>query len=151
MAGQPAYRYDFAEEQPRYDAYPRVNPIPSRGVIRELDPRWLVLVRVIAAVALIFLVAGIVRINLTNTAVAASLDYDTVASELNTARAEGGMLEVQAANLSNPAYVKEYAKDRLGMAAPETVETMTLGEDVVAYGEDGRLSLSQTLAAAARG
>lgn len=152
MAGAPAYRYDYdygyETAQPRtYQA--QVVPIPTRGVVQQLDPRWFVLARVILAVAIILAVAGVIRVQLTTATVDAAVQYEQVTQDINIARAAGSDLEVQAANLSNPAYVKEYAAKHLDMHAPALVETMTLGADVVAVDETGSLSLSQSLAAVA--
>lgn len=153
MAGAPAYRYDYdyAEAWPLRKSSPQVRPVRSRGVVRRLDPRWVIFARVVVTVMLILAVAGVVKITLTNAAVNTSIEYAQVTADMNTARAMGSALEVQASNLSNPAYVKDYAKQHLGMTAPAVIETMRLGEDVVALDESGALSLSQSLAAVARG
>ena len=153
MAGAPAYRYDYdrAETWQQREASPRVRAVPSRGPVEQLDPRWKVFASVVITVAIILAVACMVRVGLMTAAVSTSIEYAQIASDMNTARAAGSALEVQASNLSNPSYVKDYAKQRLGMAAPATIETMTLGEDVVVLDENGALSLSQSLAAVARG
>lgn len=158
MAGAPAYRYDYDYD---YDsAYPyegevagreraRFTAVPSRGFVEQLDPRWYILARVILALVVIFAIAGVIRIEITSAALAASVEYEQVTTDITAARAEGSALEVQAANLSNPAYVKDYAAHQLGMVAPTTVETLTLAPDVVVTDESGALSLSQSLAAVA--
>jgi cell division protein FtsB len=152
MAGAPAYRYDnydYAEAQPR-TRRPDISVIPGRGPLPQVDPRIFVLLRVLAAVVLILAVAGIARLQFTNAAVAQSMTHEELAMDVNSARATGSALEVQASNLSNPAYVRDYAANKLGMAAPATVETIALGEDVVVVDENGALSLSGSLAAVAR-
>lgn len=154
MAGAPAYRYDnygYAEAQPRPERRPDISVIPGRGSAPQVDPRVFVLLRVFVAMVLILAIAGIVKIELGSAAVAASVTHDELAMDVNTARAEGSALEVQASNLSNPAFVREYASTKLGMSAPLTVETMALGEDVVVVDADGDLSLSGSIAAVARG
>ena len=153
MAGAPAYRYDnygYAEAQPRPERRPDISVIPGRGRAVQVDPRVFVILRVLVAVAVILAVAGAVRVHFMSAAVEASVAYEEIAMDVNTARAEGSALEVQASNLSNPAYVRDYAKTKLNMSAPATVETMTLGEDVVAVDESGTLSLSGSIAAVAR-
>ena len=152
MAGAPAYRYDhfdYAEAQPR-TRRPDITVIPGRGPLPQVDPRVFVVLRVIAAIVLLLAVAGVARLQFTNAAVAQSIAHEELAMDVNTARAEGSALEVQASNLSNPAYVRDYAANKLGMAAPVTVETIALGEDVVVVDEGGALSLSGSLAAVAR-
>ncbi len=155
MAGEPAYRYDSynygtSAPAPRHQQRPRISVIPGRGPEPSLDPRVHVLVRVVVAIALILAVAGLVRVGLASAAVSANITYDNLTMEVNAARAESGELEVQASNLSNPAYVREYAASKLGMEAPATVETITLGSDVVVVNADGDLSLSGSLAAVAQ-
>lgn len=152
MAAAPAYRYDYDYDYGYPAAQPRpyraqVAPVPSRGLVQRLDPRWYTVARVLVVIAVIFALAGAIRIQLNTAALAASTEYEQVAESINVARAQGSELEVQTANLSNPAYVKEYAAQHLSMAAPATVETMTLGADVVAVDESGQLSLSRSLAA----
>ena len=155
MAGEPAYRYDSynygtSAPAPRHQQRPRISVIPGRGPEPSLDPRVHVLVRVVVTIALILAVAGLVRVGLASAAVSANITYDNLTMEVNAARAESGELEVQASNLSNPAYVREYAASKLGMEAPATVETITLGSDVVVVNADGDLSLSGSLAAVAQ-
>ena len=154
MAGAPAYRYeaydyDYAE-QPRYTRRPDITVIPGSGPAAHVDPRIFVALRVIAAVVVILAIAGAVRLSFDAATVSASVSYEELAMDVNSARAEGSALEVQASNLSNPAYVRDYAANKLGMSAPVMVETMTLGEDVVVVDEGGALSLSGSLAAVAR-
>ena len=155
MAGAPAYRYDnydydYAQAQPRTNSRPDIYVIPGRGPAAKIDPRVFVALRVLVAMVLILMIAFVARIQLVNAAVAESITYDELAMDVNTARATGSALEVQASNLSNPAYVRDYAAKKLGMAAPTTVETIALGEDVVVVDEGGALSLSGSLAAVAR-
>ena len=153
MAGAPAYRYDnfdYAEAQPRTMRRPDISVIPGRGPLPQVDPRVFVVLRVLLAVVLILSVAFVARLQLTNAAVAQSIAHEEMAMDMNTARATASALEVQASNLSNPAYVRDYAANKLGMAAPLTVETIALGEDVVVVDEGGALSLSGSLAAVAR-
>jgi len=153
VAGAPAYRYDsyeYAEAQPRANRRPDITVIPGSGPASRIDPRVFVAIRVIVAVVLILAVAAVVRLQFYSAAVNASVAYEELSMDVNSARAEGSALEVQASNLSNPAYVRDYAANKLGMAAPATVETMVLGEDVVAVDADGALSLSKSLAAVAR-
>ena len=153
MAGAPAYRYDsysYAETQPRPSYRPEINVIPGQGPVKTISPAVTLVIRVIVAVFIIMLVAGGVRVYLDSTAVSTSMANDQLAMDLNTVRAQGSELEIQASNLSNPAYVRDYAKSKLGMAAPTTVETMSLGEDVVVVDESGALSLSGSLSAIAR-
>lgn len=154
MAGAPAYRYDnrsYAEPLPRTPRTPDITVIPGRGARPQVDPRVFTVLRVFAAVVMILAVAAVARIYFSDEAVAASMVGDELTMDLNAARARGSALEVQASNLSNPAYVREYAANKLGMAAPDMVETMTLGEDVVVVDADGALSLSGSLEAVARG
>lgn len=150
-SGYSDYNYGTAAPQLRPERRPDISVIPGRGAQPALDPRVRVLLRVVVAIALILAVAGVVRVGFTNAAVAANIANEELSMDVNAARAEAGELEVQASNLSNPAYVREYASTKLGMQAPETVETLTLGEDVVVTDGDGALSLSGSLAAVARG
>lgn len=153
MAGAPAYRYDnydYAQTRPNPQYRPDISVIPGRGPLPRIDSRVYTLLRVLVAVIVILGIAGVARLYFIGEAVTASVAHEELAMDLNTARAEGSALEVQASNLSNPAYVRDYAATKLKMSAPVMVETMTLGEDVVVVDADGALSLSGSLAAVAR-
>lgn len=153
MAGAPAYRYDnydYAEARPNPQYRPDISVIPGRGPLPRVDSRVFVLLRVAVAVLVILGIAGVARLYFIGEAVTASVTHEALAMDVNTARAEGSALEVQASNLSNPAYVRDYAASKLKMSAPVMVETMELGEDVVVVDADGDLSLSGSLAAVAR-
>lgn len=150
MAGQAAYRYNYAP-QPRYQERPAVSPVPARGPVTQLDPRYLAFARIAIVLVVLFTLVGLVRVGFASAAVSSAIEYEQVTTDIDAARAAGSALEVQVANLSNPSYVRDYATQKLGMAAPEMVETITLGQDVVALDEAGQLSLSQSLAAASRG
>lgn len=153
MAGAPAYRddwYGYAEAQPVPYGHPDISVIPGRGPLPTVSPLVFTGLRVLGAILAILLVAGAVRITVSAAALDATNTYQELSDELTTAHARESALEVQAANLSNPAYVRDYAANKLGMKAPATVETMALGEDVVVVDADGALSLSGSLAAVAR-
>ena len=151
MAGAPAYRYDnYAQTSPQPEYRPRISVIPGRGPAPRVDSRVFVLLRVAVAVLVILGIAGVARIYFIGEAVTASVANQELSMDVNAARAQGSALEVQASNLSNPTYVRDYAANKLKMQAPATVETMQLGEDVVVVDADGALSLSGSLAAVAR-
>ena len=89
------------------------------------------------------------RIALTAAAVNVEIESKSYDSLIDTARSEGSSLEVAQSSLSNPSRIKSEAT-ALGMAAPESTSKIVLPEDIVATDGSGNLSLSQSLAAAAR-
>ncbi len=83
-------------------------------------------------------------------AAACALETKAIEQDIETARTEGNDLEVAQSMLSNPSRIKHKAES-LGMAAPsaEYTDHIVLPEDIVIVDAAGKLSLSQSIAAAA--
>ena len=112
---------------------------------------------VIASVVIVLVAAAIVaafamvRVTLTAESVSMSMEADSVAAQIDSARTLGNDLEVQQSRLANATIIRSQAS-RLGMAAPAATSVVTLDDDVVSTDSDGNLSLSGSIEAiAARG
>ena len=108
--------------------------------------------KVIKAVALIvacIFVIACARIFINTATVNVMMENDGVTSNIESVREESSNLEVDLTDATSPTHLKKAAK-KLGMAAPYSTETLVLGDDVVAYDEEGNLSLSESLAVAAQ-
>ncbi|WP_165044393.1 MULTISPECIES: cell division protein FtsL [unclassified Adlercreutzia] len=100
--------------------------------------------KVVAVVLLVVAVMGIARIALTTATVTTSIQSQELSSQIEDARSNGVALEASQTVLASSTRVKNMATG-LGMAAPTSVENLTLPEDVVATDANGALSLSKSL------
>lgn len=157
----PAYDYDYArKEDARRGASARradANGVsvlrPRRQEVRKDDSVSFNFSKIIifgVAVGLFVGILAICHILLDIATVNVMMENDKVSAQISEIRSESELLEVQKSNASNPTNLKKAAK-KLGMTIPYYTETMELEDDVVAYDEDGNLSLSDSLAVAAEG
>lgn len=120
-----------------------------RHQVEMLDNRLITFAKLGLIFLLIFAVLGCVRVGLTSLAVTASIETEQTQANIDTARTNGTTLEVEQSKLANPTAVKK-AATKLGMTSPSSVETLKLPADVVSTDDAGNLSLSKTLARAAK-
>ena len=134
MSAVPAYTRAAERVPERYPERPRISVVPGgKPHVETLSPA----------------LVAFARIALTPAAVNVEIESKSYDSLIDTARSEGSSLEVAQSSLSNPSRIKSEAT-ALGMAAPESTSRIVLPEDIVATDGSGNLSLSQSLAAAAR-
>ena len=144
MSAVPAYTRAAERVPERYPERPRISVVPGgKPHVETLSPAIIALARVVLALV------AFARIALTAAAVNVEIESKSYDSLIDTARSEGSSLEVAQSSLSNPSRIKSEAT-ALGMAAPESTSKIVLPEDIVATDGSGNLSLSQSLAAAAR-
>lgn len=150
-----AYQQHSAAPAPRRtsqpDARSRIGVVPGRGRAAQSAPQTsniVFLAKVLAVVLLVVACMGVARVALTTATVTTSLKTQELSSKIDDARSDGVALEASQSVLMSSARVKNEATD-LGMAAPAYVQDMTLSPDVVVQNEDGSISLSKSVAAAA--
>ena len=114
-----------------------------------LSPAIVTLAKAVAIVLVALAVVAFARIALTAAAVNVEVESKSYDSLIDTARSEGSSLEVAQSSLSNPSRIKAEAT-ALGMSAPESSSKIIMPEDIVVTEGSGNISLSQSLAAAAR-
>ena len=149
MSAVPAYTRAAERVPERYPERPRISVVPGgKPHVETLSPAIVALARVVAAALVVLALVAFARIALT-AAVNVEIESKSYDSLIDTARSEGSSLEVAQSSLSNPSRIKSEAT-ALGMAAPESTSKIVLPEDIVATDGSGNLSLSQSLAAAAR-
>ena len=150
MSAVPAYTRAAERVPERYPERPRISVVPGgKPHVETLSPAIVTLARVVAAALVVLALVAFARIALTAAAVNVEIESKSYDSLIDTARSEGSSLEVAQSSLSNPSRIKSEAT-ALGMAAPESASKIVLTEDIVATDGSGNLSLSQSLAAAAR-
>lgn len=143
-----AYRYGSAAPEPRHEQNVRVIR-GRRHQVETLDNRLITGAKIALILLVLFAVLGCIRVGFMSMAVSASIETEQIQSNIDTARSDGTTLEVEQSGLTNPAAVKK-AATKLGMAAPTSTETIKLSKDVVATDDSGKLSLSKSLAIAAK-
>ena len=152
MSAAPAYSYypeRAFERAPERSPRTRINVVPGRKTQTPTLPASVVfLAKAVAVVLVVVSLVAFVRIGLAAATVTTSKESQALSSQIDEARSNGAALEVQQSSLANPTRVKKEAS-KLKMAAPETVGTINLGKDVVVTNDDGSLSLSKSVAAAA--
>ncbi len=150
MSAQPAYSRSFERAPERASRPPRIEVVPGRkNQVETLSPGIIRLAKCVAAVLVLLALVSFVRIGLTAAAVTVEQESKSYDSLIDTARSEGSSLEVAQSTLSNPSRIKSEAS-ALGMSAPESTSKIFLSADIVVTDDAGNLSLSQSLAQAAR-
>lgn len=154
---------------PAYSAYPEravarssqravrhtqrgIGVVPGGRTAASPEPRQsgaMLAVKVLVALLIVVACVGVARVALTTATVSASIQTQELSGKIDKARSDGVELEAAQSVLATSSRVKGQASD-LGMAAPASVESLSLAEDVVVLNEDGTLSLSKSLAATAR-
>ena len=125
-----------------------VVPGQRRGAAQQTLPQNTVMIFATVAFAmLVVALACILRVGFAAGAASTIVSTQITSAQLSQERSASSVLEVQSTQLSNPERVKAEAT-KLGMMAPAETQTLILGEDVVAVGQDGALSLGQSLARA---
>lgn len=150
MSAQPAYAA-YPERAPQRSPRPRIRVVPGQGTRPQpsTQPSAVVtLAKVAVIVAILLTCVAFVRVGLTAATVSTAMESQNLSSQIDDARATGASLEVSQSLLSNPSRVRQEA-ERLGMAAPTEVGTIVMPVDVVQTDDDGALSLSKSVAAAA--
>lgn len=90
------------------------------------------------------------RLGLQSMTIGVMSQSDEINAKIEEVRTESVNLEVEKSTASSPTNLKKAAK-KLGMMNPYYTETLELEDDVVAYDEEGNLSLSDSLAVASEG
>lgn len=151
MSAVPAYSQPYEHEAERAFESPRIDVIPGgRTQVQTLSPAVITLSKIVAVALVVLALIGFARVALNSAAVTTAMESKQYTNLIEEARSSGGSLEVTQSSLSNPTRVKTEAT-ALGMVAPENIETIVLSEDVVALNDAGNLSLSRSLAVAAKG
>lgn len=150
MSAEPAYAYRPARA-------PERAPRPAISVVRGrqraasagASPSLVLAVKIAAVVLVALTCMAFARVALSAATVATSMESQELSSRIDEARSTGTSLEVSESVLANPTRVRQEA-ERLGMAAPAEVGTIALEPDVVVTDENGALSLSGSIDAAAQ-
>lgn len=125
----------------------RIGVVPGRAPAARPAPQQssaVFVAKVVAVVLLVVAVMGIARIALTTATVTTSIQSQELSGQIEEARSDGVALEASQTVLASSTRIKNMATG-LGMAAPASVESLTLAEDVVATDSSGALSLSKSL------
>ena len=97
-----------------------------------------------AIVIVVATIVSFVSISLTNAAFVMMMENDAISKQILVEKSNGVSLEMEQTVLSSPSAIKDSAK-KMAMSAPAQSEVFALDPDVVAYDNEGDLSLSQTV------
>lgn len=128
----------------------RVDVVPGGGKAQALSSSHafaLKAAKVAVACAIAFSGIGVGRIALANATVVEAMQARDIKNNMEDMRSSISDMQVEQSALSNPARIKSEA-EALGMASPVTSNVLDLSGDVVATGENGELSLTESLVAA---
>ena len=149
MAGvAPAYRSNaVVQRKPRTTQVSVVagrRPDPVSPTAIRLAKLFVVFLCIAACVAC-------VRIGLAAATVSTERATEDIAAQVEELKSQTASLQVRTSALSTPSYVKGKASGELGMAAAQSQAMLVMDPDVVCLDSEGNLSLSLSLASAARG
>lgn len=141
-----AYPYeipDYQQEQ-RFHA-PSINLITTQGRSTKTvtGTSLILMARVIACVFIALALIGMVRLSIASAAVSEMKVQKNLTSQINKARYDMSLLEVEYSQLSSD--IDQKAHD-MGMNKASHVEKVNLPRDIVALDSNGRLSLSGSIA-----
>ena len=134
MSAQPAYSL-YPQRVPESRPRTRISVVPGQRSRTTSAPASAI-------------TPALARLGLAAATVTTSMQSQELSSQIDDARATGSSLEVTQSLLSNSSRVRSQA-EKLGMAAPAEVGTITMPEDVVSTNDDGSLSLSRSVETAA--
>lgn len=151
MSAVRAYDYnDMHESRVRELGAQRVRVIKPRRRENTISKRFTKFARIVIAVGIFLGVILFARLGLQAMTIGVMAQSDEVNTQIEQIRTESVNLEVEKSTASNPTNLKKAAK-KLGMTNPTYTETLELEDDIVAYDEEGELSLSDSLAVASEG
>ncbi len=153
MSKLPAYNHGSAAR--KLDRGPLSAPRPGiqvqpggRQQERAASTGAVLFAKVLIAFIVAFALIGCVRITLSSATVATAMEASQIDDQIDAAREEGSRLEVAQSSLANPTRVKRDAMAN-GMRSPQAASFIDITGDVVVKDDDGHLSLSGTIGAAA--
>lgn len=113
-----------------------------------VSARAVAIFKMALAVCAVVAAVSLVRVQLTALATATTIDQQKLSAQVTELVSTNTNLELQKSEMLAPSALKDSAS-QLGMHQADSVETITVPEDVVAYNDDGSLSLSGSLERAA--
>lgn len=157
VSGYRGARYvatSVAEALPDYETGPSISVVPGAGRRTQaeegLSAAALSVAKLCAVVCIALALIAVGRVAITSATAACALETRALQQDIESARDQGSDLEVAQSVLSKPSRIRAQAAS-LGMAEPtaEYSDQITLPDDVVSVDDAGRLSLSESVAAAA--
>lgn len=148
----PKRSFSGATEAPRKKQAPtrRVDVLPGGNKAQALSPSHAFALKAAKAtlvVIIAFAGIGFGRISLASATVTEAMQARDIKNNMEDMRSSISDMQVEQSALSNPARIKSEA-EALGMASPTTTNVLDLSGDVVMTGQNGELSLTESLAAA---
>lgn len=113
-----------------------------------VSARAVALFKMALAVCAVVAAVALVRVELTALATETTIEQQKLSAQVADLVSANTDLELQKSEMLAPSALKDSAS-QLGMHEASSVETITVPEDVVAYNDDGSLSLSGSLERAA--
>lgn len=152
MAGAPAYRFDAPVREPLRTPSPDVSVVRGRKRTDDvISDTAVTAIKAGIVLLLVLLVMGFAKVSIASAAYSVSSQASEVRAQINDAQTTGDSLAVQKSLVASPTNLRTQAKDKYGMAAPSSSETIVLSSDPVVVDSAGSLSLSGSVAALAQG
>lgn len=152
MAAEAAYRQSAYPERSSYrQNRPDVRVVPGSRTGAEPKKKGVttgLIIKLAIAVMVVATVVCFAQITLKSATSVMLADSSAIESSMDSIKSNSTTLEVQNSALSTTAAIKAHA-EKLGMAAPYEVDTITLQKDIVATDDSGALSLSGSIKNAA--
>lgn len=109
-----------------------------------LSPMLLTFAKTAAAIVLFVALMAFVRVGLTSATVSAGLNSKEISNNIQNELVKKSALEVEDSALGNSSNIRQKASD-FNLVAPGAIETLNLGQDVLAYDENKNVSLVNSL------
>jgi len=144
-----AYAYAQPQRRTETPSSPDFRVLPGRGTdLAErigASPLFFTVLKVVVAAVLFLAVVGICRVALNAATVQTMIVSDGLTTQIAQAKSLADDLEVQETVLSNPARIKGYASENLGMAVAAQCGYIDLAKGALATDSGGRLSLAGSI------
>lgn len=142
--------------QPKPKAAPKISTAPKMHAVAgnaqakkishtsALSPMLLTIAKVAAAIVVVIAVLSFIRVGLTSATVSIGLNSQQISKNIDAELVNKNTLEVKDSTLGNTGRIRQAAAD-YSLVSPASIETISLGQDVLAYDENNNVSLVESL------
>lgn len=109
-----------------------------------LSPMFVTLAKTAATLVVVIAILAFVRVGFTSATVSTGLNSQEISNNIQTELVNKNALEVQDSTLGNSSRIRESAS-HYNLVTPAAIETINLGQDVLAYDDNKNVSLVESL------
>lgn len=122
----------------------------TKGIFQTtaLSPMLLTCAKIAIVAVIVIAVAAFIRVGFTAATVSTGISSQNLSAQIQDELIQKNKLEVEDSTLGNSSKIRNEAA-QYQLVTPATVESIDLGEDIVAYDKSGNVSLVQSLNRAA--